>query len=379
MVLPAESHNLKPISRITQLALTDFRNHAQFMMEPQAPLIAIVGANGLGKTNILEALSLFSPGKGLRNGSYRDMLRREGDVSTREWVVAAQLESTRGTEQIGTRFIDSGGAEKRVLRIEGEDIRGQATLTSHLSLVWLTPAMSHLFSEGDGARRRFFDRLVYGFDPEHAARVNAYEYHVRERNRILSEYAHPDTAWLETNEHKIAEYAVAIAGARNESMVHLTAALGDGESIFPVALPRLHGEAENLLTAGEKALSVEDRLRELLAASRTEDRRRGRTSVGTHRSRFEVWFPGKVEAADCSTGEQKALLFSIVLAYARARTNWQGTPPILLLDEVVAHLDAERRKALFAAIRETNAQAFLTGTDAADFEGEDGLEIRSIF
>lgn len=367
------------ISRVNRLTLTDFRNHAEFVLEPGAPLVAIVGANGLGKTNILEALSLFSPGKGLRNGSYRDMLRRGNDVAAREWVVAAQLESSRGIEQIGTRFVDNGGAEKRSLRIEGEDIRGQAALTSYLSLVWLTPAMSHLFNEGDGARRRFFDRLVYGFDPEHAARVNSYEYHVRERNRILSEYAHPDTAWLETNEHKIAEYAVAIAGARNEALAHLSAALTEGVGAFPVAAPRIEGETEALLLVGEKALYVEDRLRELLAASRGEDRRRGRTSIGTHRSRFEVWFPGKGEAADCSTGEQKALLFSLVLAYARARTHWQGTPPILLLDEVVAHLDEGRRSALFGAIRETGAQAFLTGTDEADFAGEEGLEIRVIF
>ncbi len=365
-------------NHITRLTLQQFRNHAEYVLEPRSPMIALVGSNGAGKTNILEAISLLSPGKGLRNASYREMLSQRGAEQATEWVVAAEVAKQGDSIPLGTRFISSAG-EKRELRAEGEALKHQAQLTQYLTLVWLTPAMSHLFNEGGTARRKFLDRLVYGFDTEHASRVHAHDYHVRERNRLLSDMARPDHVWLDTLEQKVAESAVAIAVARRDALAHLSTMLGISGGAFPAAQAEIRGFAENLLAEDQSAVMVEEAMREALALKRGDDKRSGRTSLGAHRSEFIVWYAEKErEAAECSTGEQKALLFSLVLAHARARRHWQGTAPILLLDEVVAHLDEGRRAALFDELQTVGAQVFMTGTDATDFAVSDAVEIRPI-
>jgi DNA replication and repair protein RecF len=267
---------------------------------------------------------------------------------------------------------DDGGSEagdgRRIVRIDGRSSRGQAGLARLVSMMWLTPDMDRLFLEGGSARRRFLDRLVYGFDPDHAGRVGAYEHALRERARLLrTESAPVDQSWLAALEDRLAREGVAIAVARRHLADRLTRAAMLSEGPFPRPLVRVEGILERWLDEGP-ALLAEDRLRAALASSRALDAESGRTSVGPHRSDLAVTHVEKAQAAaQCSTGEQKALLLSIILAYARLKVLDTGVPPLLLLDEVIAHLDATRRAALFEALLTLGAQTWLTGTDEALF------------
>ncbi|NNE85916.1 MAG: DNA replication/repair protein RecF [Alphaproteobacteria bacterium] len=359
---------------IRRLDLTDFRNYRSLRLEIDAAPVVLTGANGAGKTNLLEALSFLAPGRGLRRAALGDVTRAQNDVVAPGWAVAARVDTVGGQVALGTGIEGLvGGAQRsrRVVRIDGAPARGQASLAEHLSIVWLTPEMDRLFQEGSSGRRRFIDRMVFGFDPEHANRLAAYEQAVRGRQRLLRDNT-GDGAWLSVLEETIASSGIALAAARREAVAKLDAALKSGDATADLPFPRagieLVGEVDRWLAEGP-ALAAEDQLRAVLAATRGRDGSAGRTEHGPHRSDLKVSHIDKnMPAARCSTGEQKALLIAMVLAHAHLLALDRGAAPVLLLDEVAAHLDEGRRAALAARILDLGAQAWLTGTDDSLFE-----------
>jgi len=340
--------------------------------------VVLTGENGAGKTNLLEAVSFLVPGTGLRGARLSDVARRAPgdplDAEPRPWAVAAIIEAGDGPVDIGTGLAPDGAAgaqARRTVRIDGETARGQAALGERLTALWLTPDMQRLFGDGPSARRRFLDRLVFAYDPAHSGRVKGYENAMRERARLLRQAEatgrRADPAWLAALESTMVERGVAVAAARAELVARLNPACALGVGPFPAARLSLAGELEDWLTA-MPAVEAEDRYRAALAGGRARDAETGTTGCGPHRSDLEVLHLGRnAPAAQCSTGEQKALLISIVLADARLQTLEAGRVPLLLLDEVAAHLDGARRAALFEEIAALGAQAWLTGTDAAVF------------
>ncbi len=354
-----------------RLTLTDFRCYAALRLEAPVGPVVLAGPNGAGKTNILEALSFLVPGRGLRRARLSEAARRDAgegpDGPIRPWAVAATVDGPDGETDLGTGLaapMAPGENEKRVVRVDGEPQRAQAALSEHISLQWLTPQMDRLFLDGASARRRFLDRLVFGRDAAHAGRVGGYEQAMRERLRLLTSRAAADDAWVSALEATMAERGVAIAAARLDMAGRLAgqlAAFEDGP--FPAADLAVEGEVEAWLTQGS-ALDAEDRLKAALKSARGRDGDSGRTANGPHRSDLYVEYKSRGRpASDCSTGEQKALLISLVLAQARLQAAERGRAPILLLDEVAAHLDADRRAALFAEIEALGLQAWMTGTD----------------
>jgi DNA replication and repair protein RecF len=343
------------------LALNDFRCYREARIEVEPAPVVLTGPNGAGKTNLLEAISFLAPGRGLRRARLGDVDRR-GEAVT-PWAVAASLATPRGSVRIGTgREANANGGERRVVRIDGAAARSQTALAEHVNLVWLTPQMDRLFLEGASVRRRFFDRLVYGFDPAHAARCAAYEQALRERGKLLRE-GRADAAWLTALEDTMAQHGVAIAAARRDVAARLDAACAAGVSGFPRARLAISGSVEAWLDE-YPALAAEDELRAQLQASRRQDGESGGAAIGPHRSDLQVRHGATDMAAEqCSTGEQKALLVAILLAHARLQAELRGAAPLMLLDEVAAHLDRERRRALFAEVTALGAQAWLTGTD----------------
>ena len=334
-------------------------------IDASAACIVLTGQNGAGKTNVLEAISLLAPGRGIRKAKIVEL--GNAKMPAMPWAVSALCQGLQGEVQIGTGLDINGQSEKRLIKIEGEKVRGQAELSRHLAVLWQTPQMDSVFIESGSARRKFLDRLVYNFDAEHASRVAAYEYAMRERNKLL-QYHHPDPQWLSVQEQRMAERSVAIAAARNALIEKLNDCILQSETGFPKAHLHVVGEAEARLLQGDSAVDVETHLMEQFEQNRGRDASTGRTAIGAHRTELKVEHLMKnMEAAFCSTGEQKAMLLSILLAHARVRKEWQGAAPILLLDEVVAHLDLERRRELFSELEKLGAQAWLTGTDAADF------------
>ena len=351
---------------VTRLALTDFRNYRTARLDLAAGPVVLTGPNGAGKTNLLEAVSVLSPGRGLRNARLADFDRRhaEGEVDIR-WAVAATIETRRGPVRIGTGR-DPAGGERRVVRIDGDNARGQAALGEVIGVTWLTPQMDRLFIEGPSARRRFLDRLVLGLDPAHAARVSSHEHAMRERARLLRDGPN-DPAWLDAIEETMAAQGVAVAAARRDAVERLDDACTAAEGPFPHARLSLQGAVEAWLDE-LPALAAEDRLRAALKEGRAADAMSGGATVGPHRSDLAVTHAEKgIPAETVSTGEQKALLISIVLAHAKLQRQTRGEPPLLLLDEVAAHLDTARRDALFATLLDLEGQVWLTGTDAAIF------------
>lgn len=368
---------------VSRLALTDFRCYRRLRLEVGPEPVVLVGANGAGKTNLLEALSYLAPGRGLRRAKLGEPDHRPQAeaAATGSWAVAAVLATASGTVGVGTgREAGEGTAkERRAVRIDGQPARGQKDLARLMSLVWLTPEMDGLFVGGAQARRRFLDRLVYAFDPEHAGRVAACEHHLRERGRLL-EAGTADRTWLDAVEDGIARHGIAVAAARAGVAARLTRAAAEGIGPFPSASLSLVGEVDRWL-AEMPALAAEERLRERLAAARSQDSAAGSTSVGPQKSDLETRFAQSGEIASrCSTGEQKALLLSVLLALAREVATERGTPPVLLLDEVVAHLDRARRAALFDELLALGAQAWMTGTDEEPFARlADQVQILHIF
>src|SRR6516164_3966375 len=357
---------------LTRLVLTDFRNYREARLTLGTQAVVLTGPNGAGKTNLLEAVSFLAPGRGLRGAKLTEIDRRQeagcgapSSGSTRGWAVAAVVATSRGVLRVGTGR-DRMASERRVVRIDGEPLRGQATLGERLGVVWLTPSMDRLFLEGPSGRRRFLDRLVLGLDPAHASRVAAYEQALRERSRLLRD-GPTDSAWLAALEEVMAEQGVAVAAGRREAVQRLDRACAEAEGPFPRARLTLVGTVEGWLEE-MPALAVETRFVTALAANRQSDGQAGGAAIGPHRSDLAVSLAEKGIAAEfASTGEQKALLIAILLAHAALQRATRGEPPLVLLDEISAHLDASRRAALFEGLRQLDSQAWLTGTDTALF------------
>jgi DNA replication and repair protein RecF len=357
---------------VTRLTLTDFRGYASARISADQRPVVLTGPNGAGKTNLLEAISFLAPGRGLRRAKLAEIDRRvpparPSEAAPGAWAIAATVATPRGPVQIGTgRDAASEGGERRLVRIEGAPAKTQAALAEHVSLVWLTPQMDRLFLEASSGRRRFLDRLVYGLDPEHAARVGSYEQAMRERARLLRD-GPADPAWLGALEERMAEHGVAVAAARRDVTARLDLACSEARGPFPGARLALSGEVEHWLES-MPALAAEEELRRRLAAARRIDAESGITTVGPHRGDLLVRHAASgMAAADCSTGEQKAMLIAVLLAQARLQAELRGVAPVMLLDEVTAHLDGKRRAALFAAILDLGIQAWLTGTEPGLF------------
>ncbi|MBV9862158.1 MAG: DNA replication/repair protein RecF [Alphaproteobacteria bacterium] len=372
---------------VTRLVLTDFRNYGDARLDLDPGPVVLTGANGAGKTNLLEAVSFLAPGRGLRGARLGEIDRRtaSGQSPGSGWAVAATIATRRGPVRIGTgracpardgavtasKQAASSAAERRVVRIDGDTARGQIALGERLGLVWLTPAMDRIFLEGPAGRRRLLDRLVLGLDPAHAGRVAAYEHALRERSRLLRDglsFGRPaDPVWLAALEEVMAEKGVAVAAARRELVQRLDRVCAEAEGPFPRARLSLLGTVAGWLET-MPALAAEERTKQALSDNRREDAASGSTALGPHRSDLAVVFAAKgISAETASTGEQKALLIAILLAHARLQHQVRGEAPVLLLDEVAAHLDPSRRGALFETLRGLDSQAWLTGTDAAVF------------
>jgi DNA replication and repair protein RecF len=356
---------------LSTLSLTHFRNYASARIETSAQPVVLTGRNGAGKTNILEGLSLLMPGRGLRRAKLSELDNQQ--ISGLPWAVAVTLEGAQGAVKIGTgRDVEAEDTDRRIVKIDGQVIRGQNELASHVAMSWLTPQMEQLFQEGSSAGRKFLDRLVFGFDGGHATRVNAYDLAMRERNKLLS-LGRADPFWLDSLERTMAENASAIASARLFAAEHIDHAIAASPLSFPKASIAVTGFVEDMLAQGQSALAAETAFLQALAEGRARDAGAGRTLVGTHRSELAVTHVEKrMPAQSCSTGEQKALLLSIILAQARIGATSHGVVPLLLLDEVVAHLDATRRLELFEEICQIGAQVWMTGTDASLFAGLQG-------
>jgi DNA replication and repair protein RecF len=354
-------------ARIRRLTLTNFRSYRTAQIEVGAGAVVLVGENGAGKTNLIEAISFLAPGRGLRRATLDEVAFQEGDGS---WAVSADVEGALGLATLGTGIEApaEGATISRKCRIDREPAVSVAALADHLRVIWLVPAMDQMFNGPASERRRFLDRLALAVDAEHSGRVAAFERALRSRNRLLEE-PRPDPHWLDAVEHETAEIAVAVAAQRAETVARLRQALArrDQASAFPPCEIALDGWIEALVRE-RPAVEVEDRYRSVLRESRARDAAAGRTLDGPHLSDLAVIHARKgIPAADASTGEQKALLIGLILAHARLIAEMSGFAPILLLDEVVAHLDPQRRSALYAELAEIGAQVFMTGADPAAF------------
>src|SRR5438876_1038706 len=356
-------------ARIHRLALTNFRSYRATTVATERNLVVLTGPNGAGKTNLVEAISFLVPGRGLRRATLDEVPFAEGDGS---WAVSAEIEGMLGLALLGTGNEPPTGEEtsrSRLCRIDREPVGSAAAFADHLRVIWLTPAMDQLFMGPASERRRFLDRLVLAVDAEHQGRVNALERALRSRNRLLED-PRPDPHWLDAIEHETAELAVAVAAQRAETVRRLQATLAARKhprSAFPAAEIALDGWMERLVPLSP-AVEVEDRYRAMLRENRARDAAAHRTLDGPHLSDLAVTHADKqIAASDTSTGEQKALLIGLVLAHAGLLADMSGLAPVLLLDEVVAHLDPGRRSALYAELDALDAQAWMTGADAAVF------------
>ncbi|MEE2694242.1 MAG: DNA replication/repair protein RecF [Pseudomonadota bacterium] len=349
---------------VERMLLTQFRSYSNLVLEVGPGPVVLIGDNGAGKTNLLEALSLLAPGRGLRGARVTDMRRRGAEETG--WGVAVELSAVGGSIQIGTG-VSSKADGTREVRVQGAASSSQDGLARELHVIWLTPQMDRIFIGSPGDRRRFFDRLVLGFDPGHSARLGAYQRTLAERARILR-YRPDDTEWLSALERTMSENAVAISAARHEALWRLNTGLASPlGTLFPPAELELVGVAESLLQDWP-ALEVEERLLKAFAAARAEDAAKGGSSVGPHRTDLSVrHVVNDIPAEHCSTGEQKMLLVSIILAHAQAQSKLFGQTPLILLDEVMAHLDGAHRSALTEALCSLGSQVWMTGTTDALF------------
>jgi DNA replication and repair protein RecF len=354
---------------VRRLTLTNFRSYRSASLAAGTGPVVLVGPNGAGKTNLIEAISFLAPGRGLRRATLDEIAFNEGDGS---WAVAAEVEGALGLATLGTGIEPKNGNEEglvRKCRIDREPVPSAAAFADHLRIVWLTPQMDLLFTGPAAERRRFLDRLVLAVDAEHNSRVNALERALRSRNRLLED-PRPDPHWLDAIEHETAEVAVAVAAARAETVARLQGAIEahrDPASPFPWAEIALDGWLETLLI-DHPAADAEDRYRAVLKEGRARDAAAGRTLAGPHLTDLEVMHgPKGIAASDASTGEQKALLIGLILAHAGLVGAMVDFAPVLLLDDVVAHLDPLRRAALYDALIGLGSQVWLTGADPAAF------------
>lgn len=335
-----------------------------------ARMVVLTGPNGAGKTNILEAVSLLVPGKGLRGADALDMKNRAAGAEDL-WTVAAEVETASGLSiRLGTGLSREQGkisSSRRLVRINGKDAKTQSELSGFISAVWLTPQMDGLFQAGPKDRRKFLDRLVFAYEPDHVTRLNRTEKTMRERMRLLQTGCAADPKWLSSLETQLAADAVSVAASRLALMQHLQAHIDLLEAPFPRPHLRMEGWIEQEISV-RPAVDVEDELKAMFCVSRMIDAASSRTQHGIHRSDLQVTYADKnMPASRCSTGEQKALLVSIVLAHALMMQAEKGFVPLILLDEVAAHLDRARREQLFAQLSGLNGQVWLTGTDAGIF------------
>ena len=346
---------------LNHLRLINFRSYPEISLEFKNLLTVLYGENGAGKTNLLEAISLLTPGRGLRGAKLEESAHNQCG----EWAINAEVSGYK----IATGL--EPGLSKRVVKIDGEKQRGTYLLANYANAIWLTPQMDGIFLESPRGRRLFFDRLIYNFDPEHASRVAIYENAMRERLKLLKTGS-TDKTWLKVLERRMAEYGVAIAAARNEVIRYLQESLNHSVTSFPRPEIRISGRFEACLCQ-DTALEVEDTFAEELAAARYDDSANGRTGIGVHKTDFKVINIAQNTPAEfCSTGEQKALLLSIILGLARLLKEKKNKTPLVLLDEVIAHLDKKRRGELFSEIANLNCQSFLTGTEKTLFSGITG-------
>jgi DNA replication and repair protein RecF len=347
--------------RLIRLALTDFRNYAALTWRPGARISVLFGPNGSGKTNLLEAVSLLMPGRGLRGPRNADLARHGGSGG---WAIAGRFATVEGESDIGTGTLPDGPPDRRVFRLDGAAPRSQAEIAALAAAVWLTPQMDRLFQEGLSGRRRFLDRLVWALEPGHAREVAAHDAAMAQRNRLLAG-GHADPSWLAGLEDSMARHAVAATAARMALVARMNAVASSRG--FPAARMALVCPIAERLAA-MPALAVDDWLRQGLAAGRARYAETGSAALGAHRADMALRDAASgTPAAFASTGEQKALLVGVILGHAALIADARGFAPMLLLDEPAVHLDPDRRAALFEALAELPAQTLVTGTDSETF------------
>jgi DNA replication and repair protein RecF len=350
------------MTQLRRLILTDFRNYHTLSWHPGAGMSVITGPNGSGKTNVLEAISLLTPGRGLRGARMAELARHDGPG---RWAVAARLATYDSEFDLGTGTAGDGPADRREYRLDGVAPRTQAEIAGRLATIWLTPQMDFLFQESPSGRRRFLDRLVWALEPAHAREAAAYDTAMASRNRLLAGPA-ADPAWLTGLEESMARHATALTAARKSLVARL-----NGANLPVSAFPRARVVLSDILADrldAEPALAVETWLRGALAERRAQDGAAGGAAIGAHRADMQfVDEATGLPANRASTGQQKALLIGIILAHATLVAEARANPPLLLLDEPAVHLDAGRRQALFDALSALPCQAVLTGTDTAVF------------
>jgi DNA replication and repair protein RecF len=351
-------------SLVTRLVLTRFRSYPKLDLDIGSRLVVLTGPNGAGKTNLLEALSLMTPGKGLRRAELAEMAGEPGDGS---FAVAVEAQGPFGPVHLGTGIEPGAEPGPRRCRIERAPVSSAVAFAEHIRVVWLTPGMDGLFAGPPGERRRFLDRLVLAVDAEHGTRVNALERALRARNRLLEDSG-ADLRWLEAVEHEVADIAIAVAASRADTVRRLSTLIAEeADPAFPFAQLALDGAIESAVL-NQPARAVEEGYRRRLRDERSRDRAAGRTLHGPHLTDLAVAHgPKGIAAGRASTGEQKALLLGLVLAHARLVARLAGITPLILLDEVAAHLDPERRAALFDRLAAFGAQVWLSGADRAAF------------
>lgn len=378
-----DTRTLKPDpwlqSGLSRLVLHQFRNYHDLDLLIHGGSVVLTGPNGAGKTNVLEAISFLSPGRGLRSIKLSQVTNlkklNQDALHPPLWAIAATIETGLGSVQLGTGLdYTTTGNERRLVKINGQPAKSQASLTDWMSVIWVTPQMDRLFLEGASIRRKFIDRLVYALDPLHSTRIHRYEHHIRERSQLLKEGSY-DPLWVSTLERYLAEDGVAIVAARHQVVKSLSEAQRKEKDYpFPQFHAEMKGEVETWLES-QPALAVEDIYAEKLKACRRQDGEIGGASVGSHRSDFQVHHLAKQLPAElCSTGEQKMLLLAVTLAFTRVQENYRTCPTILLLDDVAAHLDDQHRLVLFQEIcrPEGSFQVWMTGTDRAAFKSLNG-------
>ena len=373
MANPDGAHPARRRPLVRRLMLKDFRSYAALDLAIEGRLVVLCGENGAGKTNLLEALSLLAPGRGLRRAELAECARRGGAGG---FALSVEVDENGELHQLGAGWSPGDGEDgaERLNRIDRAPVASSRAFSEHVRVVWLTPAMDSLFPGPASERRRFLDRFVLAIDPSHGARVGQFERALRGRNRLLEEDRR-NASWLDAIEREAAELGVAIAAARLDCVSRLEALIAaerDDASPFPWARLALEGEVEALAANGP-ALEAEDRYRAMLRNNRGRDAAAGRTLIGPHVGDLAVRHgPKDAPAASASTGEQKALLVGLVLAHARLVAEMSGIAPIALLDEIAAHFDPKRRAALFDALTRLGGQAFLTGADPAAFARLEG-------
>lgn len=358
---------------VRKLSLSNFRSYSKVELELGEGPVIIVGRNGAGKTNLVEALSLLSSGRGLRSAKLPQLLNQNATAQhhANSWAISCQLQDNAGDEfHIGTALTKtSTGTDKRIIRINQDSIKNQFELVEWLSVVWMTPYMDQVFTEGASAKRRFIDRLVQAVYPEHASQVYRYEHLLRERMHLLRS-SRPSDVWLTALEAKIAAAGIAVSSIRQQFAVQLQS-MQLTDTPFPQFLAHMQGKLEQWLQE-MPALLAEERFQAALGQSRSTDAENQSTAYGAHRSNLVVKHKNKQCYAElCSTGEQKMLLLAMILAFVRLQMSQTDVarPHLLLLDDAVTHLDEQHRAVLFDEIKALKAQVWLTGAQEADFTG----------